>query len=121
MPDFPGMTSEKIEKMVERTRKGGGEIVSLLKTGSAFFAPAASAIAMAESVLRDQKRIFPTAVYCKGEYGYNDLFIGLPAILGGNGIEKILEITLSEDEKQALDHSANAVRETKEAMVKLGY
>ena len=93
------MTQEKIDAMVDRTRKGGGEIVALLKDGSAFFAPAASAIVMAESILRDQKRIFPAAVLCEGEYGYNDLFIGLPAMLGSEGIEKIIEIKLSDLKK----------------------
>ena len=121
LPDFPGMTSQKIDKMVDRTKNGGAEIVALLRTGSAFFAPAASAITMTESILKDQKRVFPTAVYCEGEYGYNDLFIGLPAVLGGNGVEKILEVDLNPEEKQALDNSANAVKESKEAMVRLGY
>ena len=121
LPDFPGVTSQKIDEMVERTRKGGTEIVALMKTGSAFFAPAASAVIMAESILKDQKRVFPAAVYCEGEYGYNDLFIGLPAVLGKNGVEKILEVNLTSEEKQALDNSASAVKELKEAMVKLGY
>ena len=120
LPDYPGMTQSKIDAMVERTRKGGGEVVALLKTGSAFYAPAASAITMAESILRDQKRIFPAAVYCDGEYGYNDLFIGLPALLGEGGVEKIIEIELLPEEKKALDQSADAVEELKDALKKLG-
>ena len=120
LPDYPGMGQDKIDAMVERTRKGGGEIVALLKTGSAFYAPAASAVKMAESILKDQKRIFPTAVYCEGEYGYQDIFIGLPSLLGANGVEKIIEIKLSPEEKKALDNSAEAVKELKEVLTKLG-
>ncbi len=121
LPEYPGMTAEKIEAMVTRTRNGGGEIVALLKTGSAFYAPAQSAIAMTESILRDQKRVFPTAVLCEGEYGYQDLFIGLPAVLGANGIERIIEIKLTADEKTALDNSANAVKGLKEDLKRLGH
>ena len=111
LPDFPGLSSEKIEAMCERTRKGGGEIVNLLKTGSAFYAPGASAIAMAESILRDQKRVFPCAVLCEGEYGQNGIFMGVPVVLGEKGVEKIIEIQLNDSEKSALDNSANAVKE----------
>ncbi len=111
LPDYPGLTPEKIQAMEERTRKGGGEIVNLLKTGSAFYAPGASAIAMAESIIRDQKRIFPCAVLCEGEYGHNGLFMGVPVILGEKGVEKIIEIQLTADEKAALDKSASAVKE----------
>ncbi|RME91787.1 MAG: malate dehydrogenase [Candidatus Hydrogenedentota bacterium] len=121
LPDYPGLTKEKIDAMVERTRKGGGEIVALLKTGSAFFAPAASAIAMAESIVRDKKRVYPAAVKCEGEYGYNDLFIGLPAVFGANGVEKIIEIELTPEEKEALDTSAKAVEKLKEDLVRLGF
>ena len=121
MTEYPGMTKEKIEALVKRTRSGGGEIVSLLKTGSAFYAPAISAITMLESILYDQKRIFPTAVLCQGEYGYQDLFIGLPAMLGGNGVEKILEIKLQDIEKTALDNSADAVKGLKQDLERLGY
>ncbi|MDH5716618.1 MAG: malate dehydrogenase [Spirochaetia bacterium] len=121
LPHFPGMTSEKIESIVERTRKGGGEIVALLKTGSAFYAPAASAMAMTESIIRDQKKVFPAAVYCEGEYGYNDLFIGLPAVFGGNGMEKIIEIELEPNEKEALDKSAAAVESLKENLKTLNF
>ncbi len=119
--NFPGITQEKIDSMIERTRKGGGEIVALLKTGSAFYAPAASAISMAESILRDQKKIFPSAVYCEGEYGYHELFIGLPAVLGANGVEKIIEIKLDPQEKSELDKSAAAVEILKNDLQRLGY
>jgi len=121
LPDYPGMTQEKIDQMVDRTRKGGGEIVALLKTGSAFYAPAASAISMAKSLLRDQKRVFPAAVLCNGEYGYKDLFIGLPVVLGAGGVEKIIEIELKPEEKEALDNSAKAVEVLKEDLKRLGF
>ncbi len=120
LPEFPGLSTEKIEAMVERTRKGGGEIVQLLKTGSAFYAPAISAIAMAESILKDQKRIFPSATLCEGEYGHQDVFMGVPAVLGAKGIEKIIEVNLSSEEKVALDKSAAAVLELKQIVDKSG-
>ena len=121
LPEYPGLTPEKIEAMVKRTRGGGGEIVALLKTGSAFYAPAASAIAMARSVLRDEKRIYPAAAYCSGEYGYKDLFIGLPCLFGANGIEKIIEIKLTDAEKKELDQSADAVEKLKDDLKRLGF
>ncbi|MCB1305515.1 MAG: malate dehydrogenase, partial [Leptospiraceae bacterium] len=111
LPDYPGLSKDKIDAMVDRTRKGGGEIVNLLKTGSAFYAPGASAIAMAESILRDQKRIFPCAVLCEGEYGQSGIFMGVPVMLGSNGVEKIIEIQLTAEEKSMLDSSAEAVKE----------
>ncbi|PKL30507.1 MAG: malate dehydrogenase [Spirochaetae bacterium HGW-Spirochaetae-10] len=111
LPDYPGLSAEKIRAMEDRTRNGGGEIVNLLKTGSAFYAPGASAIAMAESIIRDQKRIFPCAVLCEGEYGQSGIFMGVPVILGEKGVEKIIEIQLTADEKAALDKSAGAVKE----------
>lgn len=111
LPDYPGLSPEKIRAMEDRTRNGGGEIVNLLKTGSAFYAPGASAIAMAESIIRDQKRIFPCAVLCEGEYGHKGIFMGVPVILGEKGVEKIIEIQLTADEKAALDKSAGAVKE----------
>jgi malate dehydrogenase len=120
LPEYPGMTAEKIKAMEERTRNGGGEIVNLLKTGSAFYAPAASAIAMAESILRDQKRIFPCAVLCEGEYGHHGIFMGVPVILGEKGVEKIIEIQLTAEEKAALDKSANAVKELMTVVDKSG-
>lgn len=111
LPEFPGLTKEKIDAMVQRTRDGGGEIVNLLKTGSAFYAPGAAAISMAESILKDQKRVFPCAVLCEGEYGHSGIFMGVPVVLGEGGVEKIVEIKLSSDEKAALDKSAAAVTE----------
>lgn len=121
LPEFPGLTPEKITAMEEETRKGGGKIVSLLKTGSAFYAPGASAIAMAESILRDQKRVFPCAVLCDGEYGYRQLFMGVPVILGKHGVEQIVEIKLTESEKQALDKSADSVRSLMSAVDASGH
>jgi malate dehydrogenase len=111
LPEYPGLTKEKIDAMCKRTANGGGEIVNLLKTGSAFYAPAAAAIAMAESILKDQKRIFPCAVLCEGEYGHSGLFMGVPVLLGEKGVEKVIEIQLTADEKAALDKSAAAVKE----------
>jgi malate dehydrogenase len=103
------IAKDKLEAIVERTRKGGGEIVGLMGT-SAFYAPASSAVAMAESYLRDQKRLLPAAAYLEGEFGYEDLFMGVPVVLGGKGIERILEIELSVEEKAMLAKSAKSVR-----------
>lgn len=113
------MDRERIDAIVERTRNGGAEIVSLLKTGSAFYAPASAAVEMAESILKDRKKILPCAVYLEGEYGIKGLFIGVPVKLGKNGIEKIVEITLTDDEKEALMKSADAVRKLVDDMAKL--
>lgn len=120
LPEYPGLTKEKIDAMADRTRNGGGEIVNLLKTGSAFYAPAASAIAMTESILRDQKRIFPCAVLCEGEYGHDGIFMGVPVILGSKGVEKIVEVQLTADEKAQLDKSASAVKELMAVVDKSG-
>ncbi len=117
--DYPGLSEEKIAAMVERTRKGGGEIVNLLKTGSAFYAPGTSAIAMAEAILKDQKRVFPCAALCTGEYGHNGIFMGVPIVLGADGVEKIIEVKLSEQEKAELSKSATAVRELMDVVDKL--
>lgn len=100
----------RIESIVERTRKGGGEIVNLLGQGSAYYAPAASMVQMAEAILKDKKRILPSIAYLEGEYGYHDLYLGVPTILGGDGIESIIEIPLTPEEKSALDKSAQSVR-----------
>jgi malate dehydrogenase len=100
-----------IAAIVDRTRKGGGEIVNLLKTGSAYFAPAASAVVMAESYLRDSRRVMAAAALCEGEYGLHDLFVGVPVIIGKGGVEKILQVELSEADRQALAVSASHVRE----------
>ena len=97
LPDLVKMgwlTQEKLDAIVKRTRGGGGEIVALLKTGSAFYAPAASAIAMAESYLKDQKRVLPCAAYLNGQYGVKDMYVGVPVLIGENGVEKIVEIEL---------------------------
>ncbi|ANF96280.1 malate dehydrogenase [Paenibacillus bovis] len=104
------ISSERIEAIVQRTRVGGGEIVNLLGNGSAYYAPAASLVQMTEAVLKDKKRILPVIAYLEGEYGYENLFMGIPAILGGDGIEKIFELELTSDEKAALDKSAESVR-----------
>lgn len=113
LPDLIKMgwtTQEKIDAIVDRTRKGGGEIVALLKTGSAFYAPASSAIAMAESYLKDKRRVLPCAAKLNGEYGINGLYIGVPVIIGANGIEKIIEIELNEEEKIMFEASVKAVQ-----------
>ncbi len=120
LPDYPGMTPEKIKEMEERTKKGGGEIVNLLKTGSAFYAPAASAIEMAEAIIRDQKRVLPCAAECDGEYGQDGIYIGVPVILGKNGVEKIIEIKLTDEEQAHLNNSAKAVHELIEVVEKSG-
>ncbi len=101
---------ERIEAIVERTRKGGAEIVNYLKTGSAYYAPGASVIEMVEAVLKDKKRILPVAAYLQGEYGEKDIYFGVPAIIGGGGVEKIIEVDLTEEEKAALQKSIQSVR-----------
>ncbi|MBC2694308.1 MAG: malate dehydrogenase [Desulfobacteraceae bacterium] len=105
------ISKERIDVLIERTRKGGAEIVGLLKTGSAYYAPASAAVEMAEAVLKDKKKILPCAAYLEGEYGINDLFIGVPVKLGSNGIEEIIQITLTDEENAALQKSADAVKE----------
>jgi malate dehydrogenase len=103
------ISQKRLDEIIQRTAKGGGEIVSLLGY-SGYYAPAAGAAIMVESILRDQKRVIPSAVYTQGEYGYSDLFIGLPAILGRKGVEQILEMNLNKEERVRLDASANAVK-----------
>jgi malate dehydrogenase len=113
LPDLVKMgwtTRERIDAIVQRTRDGGGEIVGLLKTGSAFYAPASSAIEMAEAYLRDKKRVLPCAVWLDGEYGVKDLYVGVPVVIGAGGVERIVEIALDPDEKAAFDKSVAAVR-----------
>jgi malate dehydrogenase len=102
---------ERVEAIVQRTRKGGGEIVSLLKTGSAYYAPAAGTMAMVESVLLDRKRILPCATYLEGEYGVKGIYMGVPVKLGSEGVEQIIEIKLTDEERAMFDKSANSVRE----------
>ncbi len=113
------MPRERIDALVDRTANGGAEIVGLLKTGSAFYAPASSAVEMAESILKDRKKILPCAALLQGEYGYQELFIGVPVKLGAGGIEEIIEIKLTDAEKVALDKSAAAVEELKGVLEKL--
>lgn len=113
------MAQDKIDAIVERTRNGGAEIVGLLKTGSAYYAPAASAVQMAEAILRDQQRILPCAAYLDGEYGVRGLFIGVLCKLGGNGLEKVIELELSPEERAMLDKSIQAVEGLVEALKKL--
>ncbi|GGH14703.1 malate dehydrogenase [Paenibacillus segetis] len=105
------LSAERIDSIVQRTRVGGGEIVDLLGNGSAYYAPAASLVQMTESILKDKKRIIPVIALLEGEYGYDGLFLGVPTVLGGNGIEKIFELELTAYEKQALDKSADSVRQ----------
>lgn len=122
LPDLVKMgwtSQEKLDQMVQRTRDGGAEIVALLKTGSAFYAPASSAIEMAESYLKDKKRVLPCAAKLNGEYGVNGLYIGVPCIIGKNGVEKIIEIKLNPEEQKMFDHSVNAVKGLVEVVDKL--
>lgn len=113
------LSEEKINALVERTRAGGAEIVSLLKTGSAYYAPASAAVEMAEAILKDSKKILPCAAYLEGEYGIQNLFIGVPVKLGAKGIEEIIQITLTEKEAEDLKKSADAVQELVETLKKL--
>ena len=122
VPDLVKMgwtTQAKIDAIVARTRDGGGEIVKLLERGSAFYAPAASAVAMAESFLLDKKRVLPCAALLNGEYGVKDLYVGVPVVIGAGGIERIVEIEMNAEEKAAFDKSCAAVRELVEAAKKL--
>jgi malate dehydrogenase len=122
LPDLVKMgwtTQARIDEIVKRTRDGGAEIVNLLKTGSAFYAPAASAIAMAESYLRDKKRVLPCAAYLNGEYGVKDLYVGVPVVLGEKGVERIVEIELNGAERTMFDKSAEAVRGLVDACKKI--
>lgn len=101
---------DRLDAIVERTRKGGGEIVNLLKTGSAFYAPATSAIAMAESFLKDEKRVVPCAAYLNGEFGMKDIYVGVPVVIGSKGVERVVEIDLDGAERAAFEKSADSVR-----------
>jgi malate dehydrogenase len=118
LPDLVKMkwtTQERLDAIVERTRKGGGEIVNLLKTGSAFYAPAASAIAMAESYLKDQKRVLPCAAYISNAYGVKDMFVGVPIVIGEKGVERIVKLRMKSDEKEAFAKSVTSVQSLIEA------
>jgi len=118
VPVTQTIAAEKLQAIVERTRNGGGEIVKLMGT-SAFYAPASAAVVMAESFLKDQKRMVPAAAYLDGEYGYKDLYMGVPVVIGAKGVERVVNISLTGDEKAMLDKSATAVRELIEASKKL--
>ncbi len=112
VPDLVKMgwsTQARIDDIVKRTANGGGEIVNLLKTGSAFYAPAASAIAMAESYLLDKKRVLPCAAWLNGEYGMKDLYVGVPVVIGAKGVERIVEVDLTSSERSAFEKSTSAV------------
>jgi malate dehydrogenase len=122
IPDLIKMgwsTQEKIDAIVKRTRGGGGEIVNLLKTGSAFYAPAASAISMAESYLKDQRRVLPCAAYLNGQYGVDNLYVGVPVVLGANGVEKIVEIEFDASEKEMFAKSVASVKGLVDACKKI--
>ncbi|WP_294221454.1 malate dehydrogenase [uncultured Shimia sp.] len=113
LPDLIDMgwtTQEKLDAMVQRTRDGGAEIVGLLKTGSAFYAPAASAIEMAEAFLKDQKRVLPCAAYCDGDLGVKDMYVGVPTVIGAGGVEKVVNIKLNKEEQEMFDTSVKAVK-----------
>jgi len=122
LPDLVRMgwtTQERLDQIVQRTRDGGAEIVGLLKTGSAFYAPASSAIAMTEAYLRDKKRVLPAAAWLDGQYGVKDLYVGVPVVIGAGGVERIVEIKLDREEKAAFDKSVAAVRELIEVVKKM--
>jgi malate dehydrogenase len=122
VPDLVRMgwtTQERVDAICARTANGGGEIVKLLEKGSAFYAPAASAIAMAESYLKDKKRVLPCAAWLTGQYGIRDLYVGVPVVIGAGGVERIVEIQLNAEEKAAFEKSCNAVRELLDASKKL--
>ena len=122
LPDLVKMgwtTKEKLEKIIQRTRDGGAEIVGLLKTGSAFYAPAASGIQMAEAYLKDQKRVLPCAAYLNGEYGVKDMYVGVPVVIGAGGVERIIEIDLNKAEEEAFQKSVGAVAGLCEACINI--
>ncbi|WP_164462229.1 malate dehydrogenase [Bacillus sp. FJAT-42376] len=104
------LSKDRLDAIVERTRKGGGEIVNLLGNGSAYYAPAASLVEMTEAIVKDQRRVIPAIAYLEGEYGYDGIYLGVPAVLGKNGLEKIIELELTEEEKAALNKSAESVK-----------
>jgi malate dehydrogenase len=123
LPDLVQMgwiTQDKLDSIIERTRKGGGEIVSLLKSGSAFYAPASSAIAMADAYLKDKKRVLPAAAYLNGEYGVSGMYVGVPTVIGENGVERIVELQFTDEEQRMFNHSVESVRELVQACQKLG-
>ncbi|HEX8044256.1 malate dehydrogenase, partial [Rhizobium sp.] len=111
------LTAERLEEIIQRTRDGGAEIVGLLKTGSAYYAPAASAIAMAESYLKDKKRVLPSAAHLDGQYGVKDMYVGVPTVIGAGGVERIIEIDLNKAEREAFDKSVASVAGLCEACI----
>ena len=118
LPDLIKMgwtTQARLDAIVERTRKGGGEIVALLKTGSAYYAPATSGIAMAEAYLKDQRRVLPVAAHLTGQYGVSDTYVGVPVVIGANGVERVVEVALDETEKAMFEKSVASVRSLIEA------
>ncbi len=115
------LSSEEIDALVERTRFGGGEIVKLLKTGSAYYAPAASTVQMVRAILRDEKRLLPAAAYLNGEYSFKEIYLGVPVILGRKGIEKVVELPLTSEQRQDLENSASAVKGLIEKLKEMGY
>jgi malate dehydrogenase len=119
IPVMQLLSSERLEEIVDRTRKGGAEIVELLKTGSAYYAPAAATAQMVEAIVRDKKRLIPCAAYCDTEYGVGGYYVGVPVVLGTAGVEKIVELELTPQERQAFDKSVAAVKELVAAMAKL--
>jgi malate dehydrogenase len=119
LPDL--LPQDQIDRIVDRTRKGGGEIVGLLKTGSAFYAPSAAAIQMAESIIRDKKRVLPGAAYCDSQYGVGGYFVGVPCVLGTGGIERVIEVKLNDSERAAFNTSVCRVKELIEVLKKQGF
>ena len=113
------ITSDRLDEIIDRTRKGGAEVVKLLQTGSAFYGPAASGVEMAESYLKNQNKILPCAAYLNGEYGINDLYVGVPVVIGANGIQKVVELDLDVEEKKHFDISIDAVKELFDAAKKI--
>ncbi len=110
------LSAEAIERIVQRTRDGGAEVVKFLKTGSAYYAPSAATVEMVDAIVLDQKRVLPCAAYLTGQYGVDGLYLGVPVLLGANGVEKIFEVTLTDSEQAALTSSAGAVRELVDVM-----
>jgi malate dehydrogenase len=119
VPVSQKIAAKRLEEIVQRTRDGGAEVVKLLKAGSAYYAPAAAVAEMVDSILHDQRRVLPCAAYCDGEYGIDGLFVGVPVKLGKEGVEEIIEIELSDSEREDLHNSAAAVRELVDAMAAL--
>ena len=117
----PAKAKEVMDAIVARTADAGGEVVRLLKTGSAFYSPASAAIQMAEAIIHDEKRILAVCAYLDGEYGVDGYYVGVPAIIGGNGVEKVVELSLNEEEQALFDNSVNAVKNLVADMKKLGH